>query len=91
MEKHRCRNKYYICKLLFLHINMEEKTVRIWPVITILVIIALIIGSIFLYIYLERGLDGFIDWFADRIIGVIFAGLLVGGFVLFDKLSNKNK
>ena len=70
---------------------MEEKTVRIWPVITILVIIALIIGSIFLYIYLERGLDGFIDWFADRIIGVIFAGLLVGGFVLFDKLSNKNK
>ena len=26
---------------------------------------------------------------ADRIIGVMFAGLLAGAFVLFDKLSNK--
>ena len=38
---------------------------------------------------LERGLEGSIDWFADRIIGVMFAGLLAGAFVLFDKLSNK--
>ena len=91
MEKTRCRNKCYICKLVFLDINMEEKTVGIWPVITVIAIIGLIIGSIFLYIYLERGLDGFIDWFADRIIGVMFAGLLSGAFVLFDKLSNKKE
>jgi hypothetical protein len=70
---------------------MEEKIVEIWSVITIIAIIVLIIGLIFLYIYFERGLDGFIDWFADRIIGVMFAGLLTGAFVLFDKFSNKNE
>ena len=55
-----------------------------------LAILALIIGLVFLYIYSERGLEGFIDWFADRVIGIMFAGLLVGAFVLFDKLSKKN-
>ena len=57
--------------------------------IIIVAILLLILAPIFLYVYLERGLEGDIDWFADRIIGVMFAGLLAGAFVLFDKLSNK--
>ncbi|GEM_PF-705090 len=56
--------------------------------IIIVAILLLILAPIFLYVYLERGLEGSIDWFADRIIGVMFAGLLAGAFVLFDKLSN---
>ena len=68
---------------------MKEKTFRILPVITVIAILALIIGLVFLYIYSERGLEGFIDWFADRVIGIMFAGLLVGALVLFDKLSKK--
>ena len=59
------------------------------PAIVIVTILVLIIGSTFLYVFLERGLEGFIDWLADRIIGVMFAGLLAGAFVMFDKLSNK--
>ena len=69
---------------------MKEKTFRILPVITVIAILALIIGLVFLYIYSERGLVGFIHWFTDRIIGIMFAGLLAGAFVLFDKLSKKN-
>ena len=57
--------------------------------IIIVAILFLILAPIFLYVYLERGLEGSIDWFADRIIGVMFAGLLAGAFVLLDKLSNK--
>jgi len=57
--------------------------------IIIVAILLLILAPIFLYVYLERGLEGSIDWFAERIIGVMFAGLLAGAFVLFDKLSNK--
>ena len=57
--------------------------------IIIVAILLLILAPIFLYVYLERGIEGTIDWFADRIIGVMFAGLLAGAFVLFDKLSNK--
>ena len=57
--------------------------------IIIVAILFLILAPIFLYVYLERGLEGSIDWLADRIIGVMFAGLLAGAFVLFDKLSNK--
>ncbi|MBF92856.1 MAG: hypothetical protein CMB78_03695 [Euryarchaeota archaeon] len=57
--------------------------------IIILAILLLILGPIFLYVYLERGLEGSIDWLADRIIGVMFAGLLAGAFVMFDKLSNR--
>ena len=57
--------------------------------IIIVAILLLILTAIFLYVYSERGLEGSIDWFADRIIGVMFAGLLAGAFVLFDKLSNK--
>ena len=57
--------------------------------IIIVAILFLILAPIFLYVYLERGLEGSIDWFADRIIGVMFAGLLAGAFVFFDKLSNK--
>ena len=70
--------------------NMEEN--EGWGMlrraIIIVAILLLIIAPIFLYVYLERGLEGAIDWFADRIIGVMFAGLLAGAFVLFDKLSN---
>ena len=57
--------------------------------IIIVAILLLILAPIFLYLYLQRGLEGSIDWFADRIIGVMCAGLLAGAFVLFDKLSNK--
>ena len=71
--------------------NMEEN--EGWAMfrraIIILAILLLILAPISLYVYLERGLEGSIDWFADRIIGVMFAGLLAGTFVLFDKLSNK--
>ena len=71
--------------------NMEEN--EGWAMfrrtIIILAILLLILAPISLYVYLQRGLDDSIDWFADRIIGVMFAGLLAGAFVLFDKLSNK--
>ena len=71
--------------------NMEEN--EGWAMfrrtIIIVAILLLILAPIFLYVYLERGLEGAIDFFADRIIGVMFAGLLAGAFVLFDKLSNK--
>ena len=71
--------------------NMEENEgwAMLRRAIIIVAILLLIIAPIFLYVYLQRGLEGSIDWFADRIIGVMFAGLLVGVFVLFDKLSNK--
>ena len=71
--------------------NMEENEgwAMLRRAIIIVAILLLIIAPIFLYIYLQRGLEGSIDWFADRIIGVMFAGLLAGAFVLFDKLSNK--
>ena len=70
--------------------NMEENEgwAMLRRAIIIVAILLLIIAPIFLYIYLQRGLEGSIDWFADRIIGVMFAGLLAGAFVLFDKLSN---
>ena len=71
--------------------NMEEN--EGWAMfrrtIIIVAILLLFLAPIFLYVYLERGLEGAIDFFADRIIGVMFAGLLAGAFVLFDKLSNK--
>ena len=71
--------------------NMEEN--EGWAMfrrtIIILAILLLILAPIFIYAYLQIGLDDSIDWFADRIIGVMFAGLLAGTFVLFDKLSNK--
>ena len=71
--------------------NMEENEglAMLRRAIIIVAILLLIIAPIFLYVYLQRGLEGSIDWFADRIIGVMFAGLLAGAFVLFDKLSNK--
>ena len=71
--------------------NMEEN--EGWAMfrraIIIVAILLLILAPIFLYVYLERGLEGSIDWFAERIIGVMFAGLMAGAFVMFDKLSNK--
>ena len=71
--------------------NMEEN--EGWAMfrraIIIVAILLLILAPIFLYVYLERGFEGSIDWFADRIIGVMFAGFLAGAFVMFDKLSNK--
>ena len=57
--------------------------------IIIVAILLLILAPIFLYVYSERGLEGSIDWLADRFIGVMFAGLLAGAFVLFDKLTNR--
>ena len=52
-------------------------------------ILLLILTPFFLFLYMERGFEYSIDFLAERIIGVMFAGLLVGAFVLFDKLSNK--
>ena len=62
--------------------NMEENEgwAMLRRAIIIVAILLLIIAPIFLYVYLQRGLEGSIDWFADRIIGVIFAGLLAGAF-----------
>ena len=57
--------------------------------VIVVAILLLILAPIFLYVYLERVFEGSVDWFADRIIGVMCAGLLAGAFVLFDKLSNK--
>ena len=57
--------------------------------IIIVAILLLILTPFFLYLYMERGFEESIDFLAERIIGVMFAGLLVGAFVLFDKLSNK--
>ena len=55
--------------------NMEEN--EGWAMfrrtIIIIAILLLILAPIFLYVYLERGLEGAIDFFADRIIGVMFA------------------
>ena len=55
----------------------------------VVAILLLILTPFFLFLYMERGFEDTIDFFAERIIGVMFAGLLVGAFVLFDKLSNK--
>ena len=55
----------------------------------VVAILLLILTPFFLYLYMERGFEDSIDFLAERIIGVMFAGLLVGAFVLFDKLSNK--
>ena len=52
-------------------------------------ILLLILTPFFLFLYMERGFEDSIDFLAERIIGVMFAGLLVGAFVLLDKLSNK--
>ena len=64
-----------------------------WAVVRrmfILVAIVLFILTPFVrFLYMERGFEDSIDFLAERIIGVMFAGLLVGAFVLFDKLSNK--
>ena len=57
--------------------------------VIIVAILLLILAPVFFYFYLERGLEDSIELFAERIIGVMFAGLLVGAFVLFDKLYNK--
>ena len=70
---------------------MEEN--ETWAMFRQMVIVVsvllLILAPFFLYLYVERGVEGSIDFLAERIIGVMFAGLLVGAFVLFDKLSNK--
>ena len=57
--------------------------------VIIVAILLLILTPFFLYVYMERGFEDSIDFLAERIIGVMFAGLLVGAFVLFDKISNK--
>ena len=45
--------------------------------IIIVVILLLILGPIFLYVYLERGSEGFIDWFFNGIIGLMFTGFMI--------------
>lgn len=59
-------------------------------VIIVLAILLLVLTPIFLYIYLERGSEGFTDWFFNGIIGLMFTGFLVM-FVIpqFEKLYHK--
>tara|TARA_X000001036_G_scaffold279536_2_gene259655 strand:+ start:1762 stop:2028 length:267 start_codon:yes stop_codon:yes gene_type:complete len=59
-------------------------------VIIVLAILLLILTPIFLYIYLERGSEGFTDWFFNGIIGLMVTGFLVM-FVIpqFEKLYHK--
>ena len=73
--------------------NMEEEEGDVnrqiqWNVVAILV---LFLASIFLYVFLERGLEGSIDWFFDGLCGIMFAGLLVGALSLFKKLFKKQE
>ena len=64
--------------------------------IIVVVILLLIIGPIFLYVFLERGSEGFIDWFFNGIIGLMFTGFLILFVIpqiekLYHKLFNKNE
>ena len=64
--------------------------------IIIVAILLLIIGPIFLYVYLERGAEDFTDWFFNGIIGLMFTGFI---FIfiptqfgkLYHKLFNKHE
>ena len=58
-------------------------------VFIVVVILLLILMPFFLYLYMERGFEDSIDFLAERIIGVMFAGLLVGAFVFLDKIFHK--
>ena len=64
--------------------------------IIVVVILLLIIGPIFLYVFLERGSEGFIDWFFNGIIGLMSTGFLILFVIpqiekLYHKLFNKNE
>ena len=75
--------------------NMEDYELFRQRII-VLVILLLIIGPIFLYVYLDRGVEGFTDWFFNGIIGLMFTGFI---FIfiptqfgkLYHKLFNKNE
>ncbi len=75
--------------------NMEDDELFRQRII-VLVILLLIIGPIFLYVYLDRGAEGFTDWFFNGIIGLMFTGFI---FIfiptqfgkLYHKLFNKNE
>ena len=57
------------------------------PAIIVVTILVSIIASIFLYVYSERGHEGFIDWFFNGIIGLMFTGFMIMFvFPLFEKL-----
>ena len=57
------------------------------PAIIVVTILVSIISSIFLYVYSERGHEGFIDWFFNGIIGLMFTGFMIMFvFPLFEKL-----
>ena len=55
--------------------NMEDYELFRQRII-VLVILLLIIGPIFLYVYLDRGAEGFTDWFFNGIIGLMFTGFI---------------
>ena len=64
--------------------------------IIVVVILLLIIGPIFLYVFLERGSEGFIDWLFSGIIGLMSTGFLILFVIpqiekLYHKLFNKNE
>ena len=59
--------------------SMEEKEgwAMYRPAIIVVAILILIFSSIFLYVYSERGLEGFIDWFFNGVIGLMFTGFMI--------------
>ena len=64
--------------------------------IIVVAILLLILGPIFLYVFLERGSEGFIDWFFNGIIGLMSTGFLILFVIpqiekLYHKLFNKNE
>ena len=75
--------------------NMEDGELFRLRIIVV-VILLLIIGPIFLYVFLERGSEGFIDWFFNGIIGLMSTGFLILFVIpqiekLYHKLFNKNE
>ena len=55
----------------------DEGWVIFRRVIVVLTILLSILTPIFLYIFLERGSEGFIDWFFNGVTGLMFTGFLI--------------
>jgi len=68
----------------------EEGWTMFRRAIIIAVILLLILAPFFVYIFLERGPEGFMDWFFNGIIGLMFIGFLnIFVFPQFGKLYHK--
>ena len=56
--------------------NMEDGELFRQRIIVVAILL-LIIGPILLYVFLERGAEGFTDWFFNGIIGLMSTGFLI--------------